>query len=132
MFAHSTARTHDGKTIGQILLISALPWMWGCARETKFVNPNDELREKNLELVEQVRHLERQIDEHITQIEVLEGKLKGELFEGMEPPKVSQIRFGRYSGRSITRGPSRIRTESSAERRRTSSRASAAASSSPL
>ena len=98
MVAHTTARTHGGNTIRQILLISALFWVSACAREGKFVNPNDELRRKNLELAVQVHHLERRIDEHITRIEMLEGKLKGELYEGMESPKVAQIKFGRYSG----------------------------------
>ena len=72
---------------------------WGCGPRN-FDTEADELRRRNQELLEQVRSLERDIEQYIEETQALRQRVvdKHGGIEGADPPRLSQIRFGRYSG----------------------------------
>ena len=51
-----------------------------------------------MELTRQVQTLERDAAQRLEQIEAMERRLQGDAMEGAHPPRLSQIKFGRYSG----------------------------------
>jgi len=73
---------------------------WGCGGQRNFSTGADELRRRNHELFEQVRGLERDIEQYIEEVQMLQRRMEDKRggIEGADPPQLSQVRFGRYSG----------------------------------
>jgi len=90
-------------------LIIAIALFTACHSQPRnFLNENDELRAKNLELGQHVQQLEQRIDQQLAQIDALQQRVGGAAaLEGVDPadlPTLTAIRFGRYSGALDTDG----------------------------
>ncbi|MAE65087.1 MAG: hypothetical protein CMJ18_12525 [Phycisphaeraceae bacterium] len=73
-----------------------------CGGPRNFLNENDRLRRQNLELNEQIEKLQAQIESRIQEIDALQAQQEqggaAARIDGADPPRLSRLRFGRYSG----------------------------------
>ena len=80
------------------LAVLAVMLAAGCG-PGNFDTEADELRKRNLELYDQVRTLERDIEQYIQETKTLRQRVVEEHsgIKGADPPRLTEIRFGRYS-----------------------------------
>lgn len=91
-----------GRAVIGLLPAAMLLGLAGCqVGPRNFENENDRLRAENLQLQRQVRELQQQLDLRLGELEALrqqEAAAATQPMPGAEPPVLSKIALGRYSG----------------------------------